>query len=568
MGMLNLTTGILLFTCATGLYAGLDKLIGTLIFLALLTLSLYYNLFTAWVECDDNRAVVILTGRIRKLSAAMAARLLKIAASLAIVAASFYFFAELYWLSLGQNLTVYDSFNLRVFYLATHLALVFYGVFAVRTLQSQKKSDDSEQWYRALAYFSVYQALIAGLSAFSSYLSEADSDTIARVVDYGLFGVFILVALLNAEILSATVRNIACLTRSQKEPGLPVPFFIRFFAAEDSVRQSLIRSIETISGVDVARSEIVGFSMRILEPVLLITLLAVWLTTSIVIVPPEKEAIFKRFGRISGAASCPAGLYFKLPWPVSSVELYEPHRIRTINIGFEPDPKQRHIIWTKSHAVNYFHLIVGDGVEIIAIDCQLMYRVSNLFKYITSLQNPEEFISATAYKYLTQATVSTKFDEIISRDRKLLAEQLKTNIQGALDRNDLGVQIVEVVFLAMHPPIEVAEAYEDVISAQIDKLTYVLKANTENTHKLFMSKADAGGKVLEAKSYAAGTVSRAVGDAASFVSRTAGFELEPDLARFRLRLDRLQQLLGTKTIYVIDKTLMREKDSLFLNLEN
>ncbi len=565
MSLLDITTGVILLSAMAGISAGLDKLAGTLLYLALLVVSQYFNNLCRQLAGDDCWLQNHLMQR--GFSRIQTGKTLRITGALAVAGLCGLLLYQVYLLSLGLNLTVYDSFNFRFFYLAVHLLLVFYAVFAVRTLNAHERPDASSRWYRGLGYLSGYQSLIFAVFLLTSYLPEAESDLLNTYIDYGFFSVFVCMALLGAEILTAASRSLRLALSDSDQVALPIPFFINFLAAEDTVKKSLIRSIETISGIDVARSEIVAFGLRILEPVLITAFLAVWLTSAIVIVPADQQAIFRHFGKISGSRAAGPGLHLKLPWPFATIELHRPKQIRTLNIGFEPDPKQRNIIWAKSHATNYFHLIVGNGVEIIAIDCQILFRVDDLFKYAISMQNPEEFISATAYRHLTRETVAAGFDEIITRDRRILADQLRRNIQAELDTTGLGATIVEVVFLAMHPPIEVAESYEDVISAQTDKLTYVLKATTENTHKLFMSKANAHSKEFEARSYAANTVAKAIGDASSFSSRSVAFEAEPDLEKFRLRIDRLQQLLGGKPFYVVDKTLMRSSDKLYLNLQ-
>ncbi len=566
MNLLNIVSGILFVTTGLGIYAGLDKLSGSFIFLALTVAGLYCNSFFALISREGNKPLALMMRR--GINRGKADIVLRSTALFAVIAMCCLSFFKLYRLTQGLDLSVHDSFNNQIIYLVSQLFLLFFAVFAVRTVQSAKKPDDSIQWFRALGYLSFYQSLIFSLFAFASYLPEAESEIVAKIVDYGLFSVFVLIALLSAEMLTATVRSMRVALSGVGNDFLPVPFFIAFFAAEESIKTSLIKSIETISGVNIARSEIVAFGLRIFEPVLIFTLFAVWLITTVVIVPPDQEAVFRRFGQITGAAAARPGVYFKLPWPFSTAELHNPYQVRTLNVGFEPDPGQRHIIWTRSHAINYFNLIVGDGVEIISIDCQLMYRIDNLLKFVSSLQNPDEFISAAAYRHLTLETISARSDEIIARDRKLFADQLRRQIQKDLDAAELGVSIVEIVFLAMHPPTEVAGAFEDIISAQIDKLTYVLKANTENTHKIFMSRANAKSRELEAHSYAANVTAKAAGESSSFASRAAGFESDPDLEKFRLKLDRMQRLLAGKPIYVVDKTLLRSSDKIYLNLQN
>lgn len=567
MSLLSQITAGLTILAGIGLYAGLDKLVNIFLLLALLTLTRLFDRLSAAINNPDLRIPALLNRGGSHGGNERARSVLRIAANIAGLAVCVFALFELYQLSLGLNLSVYESLNRQVLYLASSLGLFFYGIFAMRTLQELPDKAAATQWYRAVCYFAMFHAAVFSLSLFSSMLSENDAQIFIVVVDSGYFAGFFSLALLVAEFSIGFVRSISLLSqKKQVETVLPVPFFISFFAAEESLKRSLIKSIETISGVDVSRSEIVSFFVRIFEPVCIIALIIVWLMSSLVIVGPDKEAIFARFGRISEGKAFGPGIYFKLPWPLSSAQLFDSYKVRTINVGFEPDPQQRHIIWTKAHAVKYFDLIVGDGVEIIAIDCQIMFRINNLYKYIIGLQNPEEFISATTYKLLTQETVCARFDDIITRDRKILADLIKSKLQQAADDKDLGVSIVEVVFLAMHPPLEVADAFEDVISAQIDKYTYELKANAENSYKLSMSKALARGKELEAESFAARHVAKAEGDASSFASRTLGYEFDPELTSFRLRYERMQQVLTGKNLYIIDKSLMRKEDRLFLDI--
>ena len=176
------------------------------------------------------------------------------------------------------------------------------------------------------------------------------------------------------------------------------------------------------------------------------------------------------------------GVHFKLPWPLATVVFNDSKKIKTIDVGFEAGERQNHLIWAKQHSLTNVNLIVGDGVELINIDCRIYYRINNLVNYLNEMANPDDFIQSAAYKLLTLATVSSTFDDIISQDRALLANKIKEELQRNIDAM-AGIEIVEVVFLAIHPPLE-AGAFEDIISAQIDKPAYVLKAKTEREHKL------------------------------------------------------------------------------------
>jgi regulator of protease activity HflC (stomatin/prohibitin superfamily) len=212
--------------------------------------------------------------------------------------------------------------------------------------------------------------------------------------------------------------------------------------------------------------------------------------------------------------------------------------------------------------------LVGNGAEIIAVDCQLYYKINNLFKYVTKVQNPKSYIEAITYKILTAKTVSQTFDQIMSQNRHNFASELKKEVQEQLDKEDFGITIVDLMFLAIHPPVEVAEAYEDVISAQVDKQTYILKQESESTKEICMKKAFAYDAIAKSKSYAVTTVSNAVGEAVAFEKKVIAFNTEPELERFRLRLDSILKVSKSKNLYVIDKSIMRKNDRIILNLQN
>ena len=148
----------------------------------------------------------------------------------------------------------------------------------------------------------------------------------------------------------------------------------------------------------------------------------------------------------------------------------------------------------------------------------------------------------------------------------MLAEKLQNEIQKELDRRNSGMEIVKVVFLAMHPPIEIATSFEDVISAQLDKQTFEMYAQTESIHNRHMHTAFAEGEVLSAKGNAVTAVADASGQAQAFVSQSIGFNASPELAKFRLKLESLQKLVDSKKLYVIDKSLLRPNDRLMLRV--
>lgn len=569
ISLLNKTTFALTIIVGAGYYYGLDKLFSLAIILLLFSILKAFEHFINHAETEDLRIPGFSNLKDNPQKLLKVRRWVKILANFVSVAVCALVINGLFQVFAGLNLSVYDPFNRILLSFAISLGIVFYSIFAIRTLEGKtgKESDIDLKWYRVIAYFAIYHAIIFLPQIISALVNIGLHPTLEMTIDFGFFLGFIAMALLTAEILIGFLRNLYFLFKSNRMEFPPaLPFFIGCLAAEKTFKASMVKTLETISGVNLANSEIVNFGMRIFEPVCIISVLTIWLMSSIVIVGPDQQAIFTRFGNIVEDQAFPSGFYFKLPWPFSAADYYDSYKIKTLNIGFEPDPDQEHIIWTKPHTLKYFDLVVGDGVEIIAIDCQVMFVINDLYKYTTRMYNPDEFISAKTYNLLTQETVSETFDNIVSRDRQILSNQIKSRLQQTIDDLDIGVRIVEVVFIAMHPPLEVANSFEDVISAQIDKHTYVLEAKTENTLRTSMNIALAKGREYDAQSYAAKTTAEAFGYSSSFADRHIGYEIDPDLTSYRLRLDMLKQVLSGKKLYILDKSLLRSDDRLYLNL--
>lgn len=462
-----------------------------------------------------------------------------------------------------------DSLGQKLFYLIVYVVVGYAAKFGKRNLDGQKDEASviQQSWFKALLSLSAFYGFLLFLGLITFKIPEIQAIALFYVIDIGTLLVYLFSFSLLAEALIKNLKYFVNFLKKVDEPSRVrnLHLFEAFFS-RDSIKASFIAFLKKLFGLDLEKSEIANFFVSIFEPVVIFSLFLIWLASSLVIVPPTAVGVFYNSEKIVSKTATSPGLYLKSPWPIGKCELFEKNKVRVVNVGFEPSENTRHLIWTKSHATRNFNLIVGDGLEIISIDCQIMYRVKNVHNYLTQLKNPEELIQALAYRFLTLETVSSTFDEIMVKDSKKLASRLEKRIQLELDKRNLGVAIIEVVFLAMHPPLEVAGSFEDVISAQIDRLTLAQDANSEAVHIKLMNVAMAKGEVFEAGGYSASLIAEATGKGQAFVSKSLGYNFSPELAKFRLKMERFQKFIQNKKLYVIDKTLLRASDKLYLKL--
>ncbi len=564
----NFLLSFILLTCAFTI-EGLDKLISIVLFVGIIFFSNLFNKLL--LSVNENSKIIDYISRLfkGKLSKENSVKYLKLTYCFISILVWLVILSEIICLASGHALITGDPINSRLFCICAYLLIFYYSLFCVRTIQQNKNSLNEAQWYRLLQYFSVYQFVFGILYFFMYYLGEGICFDyyLYTIHDYSIFIVLAYLFCLVVERILDSSRIISALLKAQNSK-FEIPFFVSILASSNSFKESLVKTIELISGVNLSKSEMAGYILNNIEPVTIVAIIIFWLLSSIVIIQPDQEAIFYKMGSISSNQSYKPGIHFKLPWPFERMKLFKPGIVKILNIGFTPDPKQKNIIWAKAHAKENFSLLVGDGVEIVACDCQVFYKINDLYKYVTKIQNPEAHIEALAYKLLTANTISKNFDQIMSQNRKHLISSLCDKLQSELNKEDIGVKIVDIVFLAIHPPLEVADVYEDVISAKLDKQTSILKANSESIKELCMKKAFAKDEENKAKSYALTTVANAIGEAVSFESRIVGYNTDSDLEKFRLKLDSIQKMAKSKNLYIIDKSFLRQNDRIMLNLQN
>lgn len=166
MSLLNHITFGLTVLAGIGLFSGLDKLVNIFLLLALMVLTNYYNQLSVAVS---NPALNV--GAFLNRSGSLAGnervrRGLAILINLGAVFICAFALFKLSQLSLGLNLSVFESLERQGLYLSVSLALVFFAVFSMRTLQESNIADPAVQWFRALCYFSLCHAAVFALSIF------------------------------------------------------------------------------------------------------------------------------------------------------------------------------------------------------------------------------------------------------------------------------------------------------------------------------------------------------------------------------------------------------------------
>ncbi len=235
-----------------------------------------------------------------------------------------------------------------------------------------------------------------------------------------------------------------------------------------------------------------GISMRSLWSIQMIkkalpyaalcAVLLLWCVTGVVLVNSNQEGAHYRFGRLQEETLSP-GLHFTLPWPLDKVEVYDTKTVNKMTVGYIAEGEADNF-WTEAHGGEEYRLLLGGGNELVSVNLRVMYRISDLRSYLTSSASPELLMSSASYEIVTARTISSDLDAMLSTDRAVFAETFREELMTYMQKYNTGLEVVSVVLESIHPPVEIAEAYQALISAEIEAEKILLDAEAKASERV------------------------------------------------------------------------------------
>jgi len=284
---------------------------------------------------------------------------------------------------------------------------------------------------------------------------------------------------------------------------------------------------------------------RALAPLILVQVTALYLLTCIAIVPPGSVGVLERFGApINVEQPYSSGLHVKLPWPMDMVRLFPVEQVQVIDVGFKRNDPVYHpdgremldytpILWTKPHWKEEYPMMVavpaagtispaGTTVagpqettdqaisrhiniyDMLVYALTIHYRIVDVGKYAYGedkcYSDPRGLLEALCNREVVHFCAQSNIDELMGPGRHQATQALKNFLQKRADEQQLGVKIIFTGLASVHPAINVAEAFEKVVSALQEKQAEVLNAQGQ-AHEI-MATAEGASSVLLNKAQA------------------------------------------------------------------
>ncbi len=206
-----------------------------------------------------------------------------------------------------------------------------------------------------------------------------------------------------------------------------------------------------------------GGNMGRMISVLLIILIAFWALTGFYRVNPKQEGVVLRFGE--WVRTTPPGLHYHLPFPVESVITPEVTRDNRLEIGFRDIGGRSS---SRRDIVDESQMITGDE-NIVDIDFVVFWRIADAGDYLFNLADPDETIKVAAEAIMREIIGQTKIQTVLTEGRQSVQITVRQRLQELLDDYGVGIRVREVQLLAVDPPQDVIDAFNDVQRARQDR---------------------------------------------------------------------------------------------------
>jgi HflK protein len=292
-----------------------------------------------------------------------------------------------------------------------------------------------------------------------------------------------------------------------------------------------------------------------------------YLASGLLTVQPGEVGVHMRFGLILSPELGP-GLHYRLPWPFETHRIVQKERVQRIEFGFpnsqskSTGPRisggERTVAgWTPAPDVNpprpgaWFQrdaapeepfLLTGDG-NLIDLRWAVQYRVKDAVAFAFNLAEPDVFVRGVSQAALRDVVARSGIEAIYTSERSRVERQVGEAIQSVLDKTQTGVEILSFYLLYVHPPSEVHDAFRDVASAQEDKLRTINRANIFAVESVNQAKGEAAAMMEQGLAFKEQQILHAQGDAASFLLRLSAYRDAPELTKFRLQVETIEQTL-------------------------
>ena len=308
----------------------------------------------------------------------------------------------------------------------------------------------------------------------------------------------------------------------------------------------------------------------------ILLLALIYVLSGLYVIRPNQLGVVQIFGK-RRSKPFNSGLHYIPPWPfgrltklsrsVDRVEIgfrsrivqdmasgaRNPGQIPSPIVAYEWDIQHRTGAYQDAPAESQG--FTGDE-NFIEMDTVIHYKIKDPADYlfmIRGMQDAESLLRFTGKSAVIRIIAEKSIDDVLTSDRIEIERMAKERLQAILDGYHAGIEIVGVYLQSVHPPIEVADAFRDVVNANEEKNRQINLAEAYEREQIPLARGNAFAALEDAHAYRQELIDKSKGDGRKFSLSAGEFTDYPLVTKERLYLETMEtSLVGIKK-FVLDK---------------
>ena len=277
-----------------------------------------------------------------------------------------------------------------------------------------------------------------------------------------------------------------------------------------------------------------------------IVALLLWLSSGIYFVKADEQGVVMRFGAYHSTVG--SGLNYHLPYPIETAETPRVTAINHVEIGFHSGGSRS----AKGLEASEESLMLTGDENILDIDFEVQWKISNAPDYLFNVRSPEETVKTVSESAMREVIGKSKIATVLAEGKLQVAQDTKKLIQDTLNSYKAGIEVVSVNLLKADPPAEVLDAQRDVQTALADMETARNQAEAYHNDIVPRARGEAQKLVLDAEAYKQEVTNRAQGEASRFLAVYNEYKQARDVTKKRIYLETMEDILQGMNKLIVD----------------
>lgn len=285
------------------------------------------------------------------------------------------------------------------------------------------------------------------------------------------------------------------------------------------------------------------FFTKLIIIIAVIAILAL-LTTCWYTVDEKEQAVIMTFGKVTGTAD--AGMHFKLPFGIQTVEKVKVNVYQKIELGYRTDSSGGDYTTIENES----RMITGD-YNIVNIDFFVEYKVSDPVKYLFASESPELILKNLVQSQIRNVVGSSTVDSVLTDGKAEIQSQIKDLITHVLEEYDIGLILTDVKIQDSEPPTEsVIEAFKAVETAKQGAETAINQAKAYENSEIPKAQAQADKLIQNAEYLKQNRINEATKIVAKFNAMYEEYAKNPAITRTRMYYEMITESLPGVKLYI------------------